>query len=133
MKIRIADLKINTQEIVNIGNLSRFNETEDDLYKWDERNQLNNLNLFDWIRHTKSFHIIYKRTPKDPLKLFHPATYEEELPYYYIEFFSKKNDIIFDPFLGSGTTSIVANLLERRSIGIEINEDFLKILQKRFK
>ena len=38
-----------------------------------------------------------KKIFKDLHKSKHPATFEEELPYYYIEFFSKENDLIFDP------------------------------------
>lgn len=40
---------------------------------------------------------------------------------------SKKNDIVLDPFSGTFTTSYVAKLLERKSIGIEIEEEYVKI------
>ena len=45
---------------------------------------------------------------------------------------SKKGDLILDPFNGSGTTGIVANSLERKYLGIEIDETFLKITVDRF-
>ena len=44
---------------------------------------------------------------------------------------SKAEETVLDPFLGSGTTSVVAELYGRNSIGIEKNKDYLGIIQKR--
>ncbi|MDO8517167.1 MAG: site-specific DNA-methyltransferase [Nanoarchaeota archaeon] len=46
---------------------------------------------------------------------------------------SEEGDTILDPFLGSGTTSIVAKYYNRHSIGIEINEKYFEIIKNRFK
>jgi len=46
---------------------------------------------------------------------------------------SKENDIIFDPFLGSGTTAVVAKQLKRNFIGIEISEKYCKIAKQRLR
>lgn len=132
MRIKKSDLEKNTNENVKIGSLKNFRESKDDLDKYDKRNKLNDLILKEWIKHTKSFHIFDKKVPIDRLKSQHPATFEEELPYYYIQFFSKKGDIIFDPFIGTGTTSIASSLLNRRSIGIEINKNFVDLARRRF-
>jgi site-specific DNA-methyltransferase (adenine-specific) len=45
---------------------------------------------------------------------------------------TNKNDLILDPFNGSGTTGIVANEYERKYIGIDTNSDYLDITIKRF-
>lgn len=61
----------------------------------------------------------------------HIAMFPDELPKRLIKMFSFVNDIIFDPFLGSGTTSLSAINLNRNSIGYEINKDFLPIIKKK--
>ena len=44
-----------------------------------------------------------------------------------------KNGVVFDPFLGTGTTWIVSDRLERNCIGFEINQEFVDFAQSRFK
>ena len=45
--------------------------------------------------------------------------------------FSFVGDTVLDPFLGSGTTSLVAKKLDRNSVGYEINKDFLPIIKEK--
>ena len=61
----------------------------------------------------------------------HLAMFPEELPRRLIEMFSFVGEIVLDPFLGSGTTSLAAKNLNRNSIGYEINEDFLPIIKEK--
>ncbi len=61
----------------------------------------------------------------------HLAMFPEELPKRLIKMFSFPNEIVLDPFLGSGTTSLVARKLDRNSIGYEINQDFIPIIKER--
>jgi site-specific DNA-methyltransferase (adenine-specific) len=63
----------------------------------------------------------------------HLAPFPEELPKRLIKMFSFVGDVILDPFLGSGTTSVAALKLSRNSIGYEINEDYLPAIKKRLK
>lgn len=44
---------------------------------------------------------------------------------------SKEGDIVFDPFMGSGTTGVACELLGRDFIGMEINKDYFKVAEKR--
>lgn len=59
----------------------------------------------------------------------HIAMFPEELPHRLIKMFSFVGETVFDPFLGSGTTSLAANKIGRNSIGYEINPDFISIIQ----
>ena len=61
----------------------------------------------------------------------HIAMFPEELPKRLIKMFAFKDDIVLDPFIGSGTTSLAARNLERNSIGYEINPDFIEIAKKK--
>jgi len=61
----------------------------------------------------------------------HLAMFPEELPNRLIKMFSFPNETVLDPFMGSGTTSLVAKKLDRNSIGYEINPDFVPIIKER--
>jgi len=63
----------------------------------------------------------------------HGATFPEALVARIIENFSKKGDKIYDPFLGTGTTAVVAKKLKRNFIGSEILKDYCKIADKRIR
>jgi len=57
----------------------------------------------------------------------HSAVFPKELPSWFIKLFTKPGDLVLDPFLGSGTTSVAALQLDRNSIGIEIREEYHKL------
>lgn len=63
----------------------------------------------------------------------HSAAFPKELPSWFIKLFTRKGDIVLDPFLGSGTTSVAAFGLDRNSIGIEISEDYYKLAIRNIK
>ncbi len=54
----------------------------------------------------------------------HPASFPEELPRRLIKLYSYRGDVILDPFVGTGTTSVVANGLFRKYIGIDMDKDY---------
>lgn len=64
-------------------------------------------------------------------KTDHPAVFPIELPLRHIKTWSKENDIVLDPFLGSGTTAIAAVKTNRHYIGFEISEEYFDIACKR--
>ena len=57
-------------------------------------------------------------------KSFHPAAFPTELPNRCIKLFSYKEDLICDPFMGSGSTGAVAALLNRNFLGVELSTDY---------
>lgn len=57
----------------------------------------------------------------------HSAVFPKELPAWFIKLFTQRGDTVLDPFLGSGTTSVIAFQLDRNSIGIEVLEDYYKL------
>lgn len=61
----------------------------------------------------------------------HGAIFPEQLPFELINAFSEKGNLIYDPFMGSGTTAIVASKLGRNYIGSEIAEEYVTIAEKR--
>jgi site-specific DNA-methyltransferase (adenine-specific)/modification methylase len=63
----------------------------------------------------------------------HGAAFPEELVTTIINNFTKDKDVIYDPFLGTGTTAVVAKKLNRRFIGSEILKDYYKIAHKRIR
>jgi site-specific DNA-methyltransferase (adenine-specific) len=66
-----------------------------------------------------------------PRKNYHPTVKPIKLMSYLITLGSRNGDTILDPFVGSGTTCIAAKLLNRKWIGIEINEEYAKISSAR--
>ncbi len=66
-----------------------------------------------------------------PENTSHPTQKPEKLPAKLILASSRKNDVVFDPFLGSGTSAVVAEKLERKWCGIEINSEYLCWARKR--
>lgn len=61
----------------------------------------------------------------------HPAPFPIELPKRCIKLFSFVGEVVFDPFLGSGSTLIAATLLKRKGIGIEIDKEYCQIAKNR--
>ncbi len=63
----------------------------------------------------------------------HPTQKPEKLLAKIILSSSDENDVVFDPFLGAGTTSVVAKKLNRRFVGIELDETYCCLAEKRLK
>ncbi|MBK7981629.1 MAG: N-6 DNA methylase [Ignavibacteriae bacterium] len=110
----------NKNGIIDLGERGKFNI----------KNKLNNLTGKEWIKFTKSW-FIHKPVRRKNDEILHPAKYPESLVEEFIAFFTKENEWVFDPFLGSGSTLIAAGNLTRNAVGIELNEKYYKIAKKR--
>jgi len=76
---------------------------------------------------------IWNITPEKAKKIGHPAPFPVELPKKFINLYSFKDDLILDPFIGSGTTAIASKLLKRKYVGYEINKNYIEIANNRLK
>ncbi|HWA51970.1 MAG TPA: site-specific DNA-methyltransferase [Patescibacteria group bacterium] len=84
----------------------------------------------EWISVKKEFrdyvNEIWKFSGENPKRVNHPAAFPVEIPRRLIKMFSETNDIVLDPFLGSGTTLMACKQLLRKGIGIEIDEKYFE-------
>jgi len=76
---------------------------------------------------------IWNITPEKAKKIGHPAPFPVELPKKFINLYSFKDDLILDPFIGSGTTAVASKLLKRKYVGYEINKNYIEIANNRLK
>lgn len=72
-----------------------------------------------------------KRANKKIEGCYHPAPFTLEIPKRCIESLTNESDIVLDPFMGSGTTAVMAKQLNRKYIGFEISEDYCKLANER--
>jgi DNA modification methylase len=83
--------------------------------------------IYDGMRNKRDVWTVNVR----PYKGAHFATYPTALIEPCIKAGSRKNDIVFDPFMGSGTTAQVAKQLGRQYLGCELNKEYEKLQQER--
>ncbi|HPR18487.1 MAG TPA: site-specific DNA-methyltransferase [Candidatus Cloacimonadota bacterium] len=85
-------------------------------------------NISNWIDRDKVYptNVLYMATECNNKN--HSAVFPEKLPEWFIKLFSKQDDVVLDPFVGSGTTLKVAHRLKRKSIGIEILPEYYEII-----
>jgi site-specific DNA-methyltransferase (adenine-specific) len=69
----------------------------------------------------------------DKVAFNHPAIFPEELAYKHIISWSNEGDVVYDPFLGSGTTIKMAALNNRIGLGSEITSEYIPIINERLK
>lgn len=90
------------------------------------RNRMNELTPKEWIKFQKSWFVHDPpRRRKEVLR--HPAKFPETLAGQFIEFFTKRGETVFDPMLGTGSTSIACLRSGRNSFGIELNPTYADI------
>ncbi|MEP7149452.1 MAG: site-specific DNA-methyltransferase, partial [Acidobacteriota bacterium] len=70
---------------------------------------------------------------KDKIAFEHPAIFPEQLVEDQIRTWTNPGDIVYDCFMGSGTTGKVAHKLDRKWLGSEISEEYVRIARERLK
>lgn len=108
--------------IFSKGEYKRPLTKEEKIYK---KNTISRDNFMAW---TKS---IWAMNTVSAKKIGHPAPFPIELPRRLIELLSFTNDIILDPFMGSGTTALAALKLSRKFVGYELEQKYIDLANKR--
>ena len=93
-----------------------------------EKGRIDTIENKEFIEYTKS---IWRFPTVSAKRIGHPAPFPVELPRRLIELYSFKEDIIFDPFMGSGSTCVAAMNTGRKYLGIDINEEYCKLAENR--
>ena len=114
---------LNTVEFINIFVKDGPPEQFPKSFKEESR-----LNREEWREYIST---IWRFKPEKNRR--HPAPFPVELPKRLIKLFSFKEDIILDPFMGSGTTAVAALLTGRRYAGYEINKKYVRLARQRIK
>jgi site-specific DNA-methyltransferase (adenine-specific) len=83
-------------------------------------------NISNWLTRDKAFpanvlHLATECNNKD-----HSAAFPEGLPEWFIKLFTKEQDVVLDPFMGSGTSVLVAHRMKRHSIGIDLIPEYVE-------
>jgi len=95
-------------------------------YNLDPRGKQSDLTKDEFLQLTKN---VWTMAPES--RKLHPAPFPLELPLRIIKLYSFPDDLVVDPFVGSGTTLLACKLLKRRGIGVDYNPDYLKISKER--
>jgi site-specific DNA-methyltransferase (adenine-specific) len=92
-----------------------------------KQNTITKEQFMEW---TKS---IWTMNAESARRIGHPAPFPEELPNRLIQLYSFTDDIILDPFMGSGTTAAAAVKAKRKFVGYDINEAYIELANTRIK
>ncbi|MEW6001807.1 MAG: site-specific DNA-methyltransferase [Nitrospirota bacterium] len=84
----------------------------------------------EFLEFTKS---IWTFAAEPATKIGHPAPFPVELPYRLIQLYTFEGEVVLDPFIGSGQTAIAAIKTNRHYVGYDINEEYVKLAERRIR
>lgn len=90
-------------------------------------------NVSNWINRDKVYPTNVLHLATECNNKNHSAVFPEALPEWFIKLFTKEGDTVLDPFMGSGTTIVVAQQMIRDSIGIEILPKYYEMVKNKIK
>ena len=82
----------------------------------------------EFLEFTKS---VWSFGSESAKKIGHPAPYPVELPSRCIKLYTFEDDVVLDPFIGSGTTGVAAIALKRHFVGYEVSKEYVGLAEKR--
>lgn len=97
--------------------------------KGEFKNRLNDLDAKSWLKFQKSW-FVHNPPPRRKDVLRHPAKFPETLAQEFIEFFTKRGQVVLDPMAGTGSTLVAALRAGRHSYGIELNPAYADIARR---
>jgi DNA modification methylase len=92
---------------------------------WGRRS---NIRREEFLEFTKS---IWRFPAESARKVGQPAPFPVELPYRLIQLFTFEGEVVLDPFIGSGTTALAAQMSGRRFVGYEIDPAYVALARRR--
>ena len=90
-------------------------------------------NISNWLDRERAYPTNVLHLATECNNKNHSAAFPEELPEWFIKLFTREYDTVLDPFMGSGTTLIIANRMKRNSIGIDIVPEYCEMVRKQLK
>ena len=93
----------------------------------DKKNTIKKEQFLEWTKSVWTFPAVSAK------KIGHPAPFPEELPFRLIQLYSFKNDVVLDPFVGSGTTCLAALKTGRNYVGYDNNPEYVKLAEDRIR
>ncbi len=90
----------------------------------------NTISKEEFLEFTKS---VWTFAAEPARKVGHPAPFPVELPYRLIQLYTFAGEVVLDPFIGSGQTAIAALKTNRHYVGYEIEEEYVRLAEKRIK
>jgi DNA modification methylase len=87
-------------------------------------------NVSNWVGRDKVYPTNVVHLSTETGNRGHSAAFPKALPEWFINLFTQSGDLVLDPFMGSGTTVIVAYEMMRSAVGIEILEDYYRIVEE---
>jgi modification methylase len=97
-------------------------------FKRERKQKVNTITRDQFMEWTKS---IWNMNAESARRVGHPAPFPVEMPFRLIQLYSFKEDIVLDPFIGSGTTAIAALKSERYFVGYDISSEYIALAEKR--
>lgn len=102
--------------------------SKDTFSRVNHNNEKPTMNRDEFLELTKSVWTFGAESAK---KIGHPAPFPIELPLRCIKLYTFENDVVLDPFMGSGTTAVAAMTSNRYFVGYDVDMEYVKIAQKR--
>jgi site-specific DNA-methyltransferase (adenine-specific) len=88
-------------------------------------------NVSNWLNREKAYPTNVLHLATECNNKNHSAVFPEALPEWFIKLFTKEDDTVLDPFMGSGTTIVVAQRMRRNSIGIDILPEYFDMVKNK--